>query len=201
MANTNAPFGFRSVSRIDGGTVGRLKSEYNIADQLASNIGLGDLVIVTGSSAPAADPRYAGPLINKFAQGTNVTTGVFQGCAYQDNLGNFIWSKNWVSGTVTQNALGAQAFVEDDPQIVFEVQASLGFAVANIRSFAKVVTTATPNTLGISQETLDSSNIVTALDTLKILKLSPRPGNSFGNYAVAYVFLAKHELRDPQVQL
>ena len=98
MANINAPFGFRSVAPKSGGVYGRQNSDYNIADQLAVAISIGDIIYFAAASAPslapAVDPRYAGQYITGTA--TGAPAGVFCGAAWQDTLGNYIWGKNWL---------------------------------------------------------------------------------------------------------
>jgi hypothetical protein len=197
MANINAPFGFRSVAPSTGGVYGRQKSDYNILDSLAQNIGLGDIVYFTAANAayaPAVDPRYAGQYIVSTV--TGAPAGVFAGCAFQDTLGNYIWSNHWVSGQVTLNAQGGIANVEDDLQnTVFEVQTDVnGFVAAEATGpFLPVSTHAAPNALGISSTVVAGatpSATCTSTDIIRVLKLSPYPGNVYGAYAKVYALIA-----------
>lgn len=191
MANVNAPFGLKPLSRLDGGVVGRVNN-YSIADAYASAIGYGDLVVLAGTFN--ANTPYPSPNISLGAT-TNTFRGVFAGCSYQDTLGNFIWSKNWVASTSTLNAVGAQAFVYDDPQIIFQVQALLTSPTsAQLEGFATINYVA-PNPLGISQTT--ATGYINTITDLKVLGLTQAPGNAIANYALLKVLIAKHSLRDP----
>lgn len=191
MANTNNANGFRAVGRIDGGIVGRYGYNYTIADALAANIGYGNLVARTGT----------GKNITNAVDGVagTVVVGVFLGCKYRDTRGNIIYAPNWVSATSTFGSLGASAVVIDDPKVIFRVQASAGFTATDEGQFAGIVI-ANPSTLGISTWQLNSADITGTLDTLKILGLSPIPGdrngNAYGTNAKVDVLIAFHEYGD-----
>ena len=82
----------------------------------------------------------------------------------------------------------------DDPDIVWEIMASGALAQTDIGQtvdFAAGTGSATAKRSGF---TLNSADIGTGAG-LKILELAPKPGNGFGNYAVARVLLNEHELR------
>ena len=191
MANVNAPFGLKPLSRLDGGIVGRVNN-YSIADQYASTIGFGDLVILAGTFN--VNTPYPSPNISLGAT-TNIFRGVFAGCSYQDTLGNFIWSPKWTASTPTLNAVGAQAFVYDDPQIIFKVQALLTSPTsAQLEGFGTLNYVA-PNSLGVSQSTI--TGYTGTITDLKLLGLTQDPGNAIANYALIKVLIAKHSLRDP----
>lgn len=187
MANSNNANGFRAVRRIDGGIVGRFGYDYTIADALANNIGYGDLVARSGTGKNiinAVDGVAGVPAV-----------GVFLGCKYRDLRGNIIYAPNWVSATATFGALGAQAIVIDDPRVIFKVQASAGFAVADSGQFAGIVVAA-PSSLGYSTWQLNSADITGTLDTLKIVGLSNEPRNAYGTNAKVEVLIAFHEYGD-----
>ena len=83
--------------------------------------------------------------------------------------------------------------VYDDPQIVYKVRASAGFALADVGQFAGY-TVGTPNTtLGFSQGKLDSADITGTLDNLKTINLLQTVGNAYGSFAEVEVLLAFHE--------
>jgi hypothetical protein len=197
MANNNAPFGFRSVAAFTGGVYGRQNSDYNIVDQFAQNIGIGDIVYFTAANAayaPAIDPRFAGQYIASTVAGA--PAGVFCGAAWQDQLGNYIWGKNWVSGGVTLNGQGAIANVEVDlVNTVFEAQVDVaGFVAAEATGpFLPISAHAAPNALGISSTVIAGttpSATCTSTDIIRVLKLSPLPGNVYGPYAKVYCLIA-----------
>ncbi len=187
MPNVNAANGFRPIARIDGAPYGKFGYGYTIADALASNIGYGDLVSRsgTGKNIILAVDGVAGATV----------VGVFLGCKYRDVRGNIVYAPNWVSATSTFGAQGAQAIVVDDPKVIFRVQASAGFAVADPGQFAGIVISA-PSSLGFSTWQLNSADITATLDTLKIIGLSDLPRNDYGTNAKVDVLIAFHEYGD-----
>ena len=187
MANLDKPNGFRAVRRIDSGNVGRFGYGYTIANALAADIGYGNLVSRTGT----------GKNITNAIDGVGGATvvGVFLGVKYRDTRGNIVYAPNWISATPTFASEGAKACVIDDPKVIFEVQASAGFVVADEGQFAGIVI-ASPDALGVSTWELNSADITGTLDTLKILGLAPKPRNDYGTNAKVEVLIAFHEYGD-----
>lgn len=200
MANVNAPFGLKPVRRLDGGVVGRVNGGYTIANAYSSSIGYGDLVKTLDtyqSLTSQGQINVSGPNIALATTGGH-PIGVFAGCSYQDTLGNFIWSKNWVASQATLNSAGAQAEVYDDPQIVFQVQSDGTVANTDVGKFATFAGNGAPNAVGVSQLVLHEAGISTSITDFKILNLVQQPGyQAAGLYGKLEVFLALHELRDP----
>lgn len=182
MANRNAPFGFRAYRHAAGGTI--RTSRYRIASGLAANIGYGDPVVETGTSAADGTPRVT------IATADGGQTGVFAGVWYKDpTTGDVVFSKNWKTGQTTFAAEDAEALVFDDPNIVFIAQMSDGLAAANIGLLADLVIGA-PNSLGVSTSAIDSADL--AGSAAKILGVVSRPDNALGQYAVVEVMLGNH---------
>jgi hypothetical protein len=100
---------------------------------------------------------------------------------------------------VTFNSEDATAYVYDDPQIVFKVQASGALAATDEGQFAGLVIGTVNTYTGTAADALNSADITGTLDNLKILNKYDYPGNDYGNYCVAEVLIAKHEYRDPVV--
>jgi hypothetical protein len=186
MANPNAPFGFRPVRHQTGGTI-RPSEQYKIANALASNIAVGDPVAKTGTDMN----------IQLGVDGVAGASwiGIFAGCKYRDAKGNIVYSPIWASGQTTFNAEGAQAYVYDDPNIVFAVRASAALNATDLGQFAGTVATAPNTTLGQSRMALNSADITATLDNMKIVSLLPVVGNDFGSFAQAEVLISFHELR------
>jgi hypothetical protein len=183
MANPNAPFGLKPIRRADGQPLGAI-GIYEIASGLASNIGRGSLVKTTGTSV-------AGRPTIDVAAATQTVRGVFVGCEYQDAAGNYVFSPNWVSGTVTKNSAPARAYVVDDPQTVFEAQVAT-IAVTDIGQAADIVVGA-PDANGNATSYVAGSFSANA--TLQVLGLTQKPQrNEIGAYAVIEVKIVEHEL-------
>lgn len=123
MSATNAPFGFIAAKHPSGMVRAR---EYTIATGYAANIFLGDPVkLVT-----------AGTIQLGTSDGTRTGTvdnisllGVFAGCVYTDSTGKPNWSAYWPASTA---ATDIKAYVYDDPENTYVVQADGSIAAAGI---------------------------------------------------------------------
>lgn len=181
MPNVNRPSGFQVVRHIAGGEQNRL-SQYHIASALAQSIFRGDLVIPTATSKN----------ISLQAAVTNRVVGVFDGVFYIDPNGEVQFRPRWLTGTTIKTGTVADANVYDDPKSLFEVQASAGFALADIGAFADPTNAVAGNALtGTSGQQLDSATIGTGA-VLKIIDISRKVDNDFGTNAKAIVALALH---------
>ena len=114
MANPNAPFGFKPIRRLDGAAwSGNLTSRKILATN--NNVMCkGDVIIAL--STGYIDIGSAGLT-------THVNLGIFYGCHYFNaSVGYNIWSNRWPGGSPS-SGVDADAFIIDDPYVVFEVQA------------------------------------------------------------------------------
>lgn len=117
MSSTAAPFGLRPIGRLDNGSI-EVFRQYPIASAYNTNIAMGDVVqLVDGGTATTIQKQTA----------TGDTTtdidmvGVFMGCKYTDpNTGQLTFSQLWPANTVASDAM---AYVVDDPQVLFAIQA------------------------------------------------------------------------------
>lgn len=200
---TNTPFGLKPVRRLDGGVVGRVNGGFSIVDSYAAAIGLGDPVKRINDwqqNVNMGNAIVSGPEVN-IATSASPLLGAFDGCQYQDTQGNFIWSKNWVASVPTLNASGAQAFVYDDPNIVYQIQADAAVAASDIGKFLTITTIGSPNALGISQAVAHVAGLTTtpADGDIKVLNFVVATGPAtFANtpsatYPLLEVFLAQSQ--------
>lgn len=163
MANLFAPFGFAPIRRFDGAAwtsnFTTLKMRAN-----APAVNRGDCVSMdlTDGTVKLSAPGDS-----------SLVRGVFVGCRYHlAAMGFPIWTNYWPGAGATQGTM-VQAFVVDDPNVVFEVQASAGpITQADCGKRADVVVA--PSTTGISKWSLGAPSTGTAADTLPftILALS-----------------------------
>ena len=117
MGSLNAPFGLRVTGRLDSGSL-EVFRQYPIASGYAANIAAGDIVLLTdnGTSTTITKQTATGDTSADIAM-----LGVFMGCSYTDpSTGQVTFSNMWPTGTVASDAL---AFVCDDPQALYVVQA------------------------------------------------------------------------------
>ena len=157
MSSNAAPFGLRPIGRLDNGSL-EVFRQYPIASGYAANIAMGDIVqLVDGGTATT---------IQKQSGTGDATTaidmvGVFVGCSYTDpNTNQVVYSQLWPTGTVASDAM---AFVVDDPNVLFTIQAN--GAPSNTGDVygknALLVQTAPNTSLKISRVSLNVSTLAT----------------------------------------
>ncbi len=123
MSGTNAPFGFIAAKHPNGMCRAR---EYTIASGYAANIFQGDPVkLVTAGTIQlgTSDGSRTGTVDNISL------LGIFAGCSYVDSTGKPNFSNFWPTGQV---ATDIKAYVYDDPETLFVVQADGSVAAAAI---------------------------------------------------------------------
>lgn len=174
MANTNLPRGL--VPLRDAGSkveTGGLEMYYVPASD-ATALFIGDPVVKAGSAdaagvASVTRAAAAGPI-----------TGVVQG-----------FVPNGTTDTAGYRAASTAAYVlvRTDPNTLFEIQDTAGtIAAADIGLNANMTVTTGSTSTKRSAVVLDAATkAATATLALKIVGLSPRPGNGFGAYAKVLV--------------
>lgn len=195
MANKDTPFGLVPVRHANGAPYNGAYTEYYVPATYGTALGVGDPVVITGTSNTAA---YAGnapgtlPEINKAtAAGGSYITGAVVGF----NLLSDDLSK-------TYNAASTEriVYVADDPELVFEIQEDgLGTALdatAVGLNADLVYTHSLSTTSGKSGAELDRStaNTTNTLQ-LKIRKLVNRVDNVLGDNAKWEVIINLHTQR------
>ena len=173
MANKDASFGLKPVRMMGGSPYSGGQSRYRIAANYGTNIFQGDLVAqVTGGG------------IELHADGGTVPiVGVFNGCMFTDpTTSEQVFSNHYPAST---NASDIIAFVHDDPNTVFEIQADDTFPVADLfGNFDIVYTNSGSTTTGISGAELDVTTGATTTNLpLKAIDISQDPENSDGGSA------------------
>jgi len=157
MSSTAAPFGLRPIGRLDNGSQ-EVFRQYPIASGYAANIAMGDIVQLVDGGTATTIQKQAGT-------GDDTTAldivGVFVGCSYTDpNTNQVVYSQLWPTGTVASDAM---AFVVDDPNVLFAIQAD--GAPTNTGDIygknALLVQTAPNTSLKISRVALDISTLGT----------------------------------------
>ena len=113
--------------------------------------------------------------------------GIFMGCAYTDpTTGQLTFSANWPANNA---ATDAGAYVADDPNLIFQMQADDAIPVAGLGFNVSVVQTAGSTTIGRSKNALDgSSEATTATLPLRIIGFVDGPDSAAGDaYTDCYV--------------
>jgi hypothetical protein len=120
MSNQVEKFGLRPYRKLDGTPLVGAQNRYTIASGYATAIFQGDMVIpVTGGNVE----RYPGNT-------STAVVGVFNGVFYTDPTTQKPTFKNYYPGGVAANDI--TAFVVDDPDAVFLVDADATFARADL---------------------------------------------------------------------
>ena len=166
MTSTAAPFGLRPIGRLDSGSL-EVFRQYPIKSGESTAIVHGEVVhLVNASNATTIAKQTAtGDTSNEID-----IEGIFMGCRYTDpNSGQLTFSQIWPANTVASDAM---AYVVDDPNVLFTIQASA--AITNTRDIycknSVFVQTSGNTTLGISRVTLNVSGISTsAKNPIKII--------------------------------
>jgi hypothetical protein len=165
MATTAAPYGLKAVNLVGGQPYAGSTRLLKIASGYAANIFNGSVVSVVAAGTVEivsevgtnADPFPAG------------TVGVFVGCSYTDpSTKQKLFSQYWPSGTVASDAV---AYVIDDPDVVFQIQADDTLDQTALGINIPVVNpTAGSTTTGNSTMAADASAIaVTATLAFKVI--------------------------------
>ena len=157
MSATAAPFGLRPIGRLDNGSL-EVFRQYPIASGYDTNIATGDIVhLVDGGTATTIEKQSG--------TGDDSTeidiVGIFLGCKFTDpNTGQVTFSQLWPANTVASDAM---AYVVDDPNVLFAIQAD--GAPANTGDIygknTLLVQTAPNTTLKVSRVALDISELST----------------------------------------
>ena len=187
MANKVELYGLRPVRQLNGSPFINAQNRYRIAADYGTSIYQGDLVEPLGTG-----------YIAKHTGGTSgQVVGVFNGCFYTDPTTQKPTFSNYYPGGVTASDI--TAFVVDDPDAVFLMDADATFARADLfQNYS--VTNATGNTkTGISETQLDVGESGTnASFVIQAIDISQDPNNSDVSSANANILVRinKHFYRD-----
>tara|TARA_R110002049_G_scaffold6021_1_gene39537 strand:- start:181 stop:765 length:585 start_codon:yes stop_codon:yes gene_type:complete len=152
MANQLEKFGLRPYRKLDGTPLVGAQNRYKIADGYATAIYQGDLV----------RPLTDGTVVRSVGNTSYAVVGVFNGCFYNDPTTQKPTYSNYYPGGITPTQGQITAFVVDDPDAVFLVNADAVFAQANLfGNYSLSVANGSTKT-GISEMQLDVSTQGTA---------------------------------------
>ena len=167
MANVSEKFGLRPYRKLDGTPLVGAQNRYTIASNYGTAIFQGDLVV----------PTAAGNIERHTAGTSDAVVGVFNGVFYTDPTTQKPTYKNYYPGSVVASDI--TAFVVDDPDAVFLMDADEAFTRADLYANYSVTNTTGVTQTGISKCQLDHSTGDTT-NTLPIqaIDISQDPDNS-----------------------
>lgn len=187
MASVASPYGMVGLRRLGSAYNTQGFSAYKIASGYDTVIRFGDVV-----------ENIADGTIEKDVGTTTLTPlGVFLGCEYTadpDGLNYRLWSQSYPANVVDDNIV---AYVLDDPDALFEIQADGTVDQTAVGANAAIVQTVTTNQFGKSRNALDQSSIATT-DTLplRIVGFVTRPSSEIGDaFTDLIVKFNNHNLR------
>jgi hypothetical protein len=167
MANVVEKFGLRPYRKLDGTPLVGAQNRYTIASNHSTAIFQGDLVI----------PLTAGNIDRHTANNSTAVIGVFNGCFYTDPTTSKPTFRNSYPGSIVASDI--TAFVVDDPDAVFLMDADAAFTRADLYQNYSVTTGGGNTTTGISEVQLDVSVSGTnASFVIQAIDISQDPDNS-----------------------
>ena len=169
MANQLEKFGLRPYRKLDGTPLVGAQNRYTIKPGYGTAIYQGDLVI----------PVSTGNIERHTAGNAAAVVGVFNGVFYNDPTTQKPTYKNYYPGGVTPTQGNITAFVVDDPDAVFLMDADQSFVRADLFKNYSVTNATGVTQTGISQVQLDVSASGTATTfAVQAIDISQDPDNS-----------------------
>jgi hypothetical protein len=173
----SAPYGLKPVNLIGGQVYAGSTRLLKIASAYAANIFYGDVVKLVSSGTIEKDTGTT----------TGTPVGVFLGCTFTNpSTKQPTWSQYWPTGTVASDA---QAYVVDDPDILFKVAAvSSGTTIAFyaqtvIGNNVSLVQNSGSTTTGDSAVAIDGSAVATTVSLpIRIIAGVPDTANASGEF-------------------
>ena len=173
MANVDAPFGFRQVGGLGSRPTSEGTSKYIIESGFADSIFAGDIVEAGAGTSEGGTAIAAGYVGNAAATSSSRNLGIFNGCFYTDPTTAKPTFKNyWPTGTAAE----AQAFVYDNPDDLFEVQAEGTLVRATV---ARAVDMAYTTGVTINGRSKEEISVTAGADlAVRVVRISGDPANS-----------------------
>ena len=179
MASSATPYGLKAVNLIGGQPYAGSTRQIKIASGYGTNIFNGSIVaIVAGGTIEIVTTN--GDNSTGFPAGT---IGVFVGCTYTDpNTGNITFNQYWPASTVASDAM---AYIVDDPDVVFQVQADGAVTQAdlgqNVKLAAVQSTSTGDTTTGNSTTAVSATTASTSGFAFRIVDFVDAPGSTIGD--------------------
>ena len=170
MATSATPYGFRPIGLLGSGTWSDSIRHISIASAYDTQIFYGDAVKLVSSGT-----------IEKDAGTTTMTPcGIFVGCRYTDpNTSQLTFAQQWTASLVASDAF---AYVVDDPDVVWQVQADGTLAQTALGNNIAVTQTAGSTSIGTSKNSVTISTLaVTKTLPLRVIGFIDGPNSSVGD--------------------
>ena len=166
MSNQVEKFGLRPYRKLDGTPLVGAQNRYTIASGLAGAIFQGEMV----------EPLGTGNIQRHGPNTSDAVVGVFNGCFYTDPTTQKPTYSNYYPGGVAASDI--TAFIVDDPDAVFLMDADAAFTRADLYKNYSVTNTTGVTQTGISKQQLDVSvSGITATFAVQAIDISQDPEN------------------------
>ena len=180
MATTASPYGLKAVNHIGGTPYAGSTRLLPIASGYAVNIYNGSIVQIAATGTVEIVTTTGAAAGNVFPPGV---IGVFVGVTYTDpNLGTVVFRQSFPTGTVANDI---QAYIVDDPDVVFMAQADAAVTQAdlgqNTHLAAVQSTTTGSTTTGNSSSAVDATTATTAAFAFRIVDFVDSPTSTVGD--------------------
>jgi len=202
MALTAAPYGLKPVKRADGMPYAGATSQYLIDPAgEATNLFYGQVVIIGADGYIALSTATGADITTNNLGGNGLgAIGVFVGCEYVNSSGQLVQAQFYPTGTSNGDAI--KAYVVDDPNVLFQVQADGAMDQSDIGAntlFAAVQSTTTGSTTtgnsttavdATSQTTVGAFRIVSAVSPITdafpdlLIKFNPSAHSMLNNVGI-----------------
>ena len=169
MANLDAPFGLRPVGKLGSNINNEGTSKYQIVSGETDVVMKGDLVKLEATG-----------YITKSGNGDAVAAiGVFNGCFYQDPTTQKPTWSNYYPGSITPTQGTIDAYVYDDPNTLYEIQADGVIAQDKVGRNSNLVYAAGSTINGQSKTEMNSTTENAGVTgQLRIIRICEDPDNS-----------------------
>lgn len=176
MANVSGPFGFSHIGTASGmpNFAENHNTPYRIASGYATAIFYGDAVRMNVSGPTGYVEQWAN---GDGGTATQILVGIFIGCSYNStSQKKHVWSNYWPGSDATGDV---NAFIVDDPNAQFKVQAGIGSAITQTSIGRTADIVATPlgsTTTGISGMSLSTPTTTNTLPFKVVNVITTPPG-------------------------
>ena len=169
MSNQLEKFGLRPYRKLDGTPLVGAQNRYTIKPGYGTAIYQGDMVV----------PVSTGNIERHTAGTSAAVVGVFNGVFYNDPTTQKPTYKNYYPGSITPTQGDVTAFIVDDPDAVFLMDADLSFVRADLFKNYSVTNTTGVTQTGISKVQLDvSASGIASTFAVQAIDISQDPDNS-----------------------
>ena len=169
MSNQLEKFGLRPYRKLDGTPLVGAQNRYTIKPGYGTAIYQGDMVV----------PVSTGNIERHTAGTSAAVVGVFNGVFYNDPTTQKPTYKNYYPGGITPTQGDITAFIVDDPDAVFLMDADLSFVRADLFKNYSVTNTTGVTQTGISKVQLDvSASGIASTFAVQAIDISQDPDNS-----------------------